>query len=266
MLPDLDGRQRLAVTKVDGNSAIQGQVYLQAWSALKQQVLDRYNPDKEQAAKIDKLYKQYQDALKDYLAANQDDILAYHGSLARFEAEKAAGNNGAAFQKKRAWDRQMELRGEVNGWLSELDAMGNEYRMAMWALLGDQQRAKGMLPQLVTAPEQLPVSIPFIPTRSKALDMAVTYGLTAIGVCLVLGLFTRLACLGGGAFLISVLLTQPPWPTIYPPAPEVVGHALIVDKNFIEMVAIFTLATTAVGRWGGLDFFVHRWFSRRVGA
>jgi hypothetical protein len=32
---------------------------------------------------------------------------------------------------------------------------------------------------------------------------------------------------------------------------------LIVDKNFVEMVALFALATTAVGRWGGLDFFVY---------
>ena len=61
------------------------------------------------------------------------------------------------------------------------------------------------------------------------------------------------------AFLVSVLLTQPPWPTIFPHAPPVVGHALIVDKNFVEMVAMLVLATTAVGRWGGLDFFNHRW-------
>jgi len=56
-----------------------------------------------------------------------------------------------------------------------------------------------------------------------------------------------------------VLLTQPPWPTIYPPAPDVVGHALIVDKNFVEMVAMLALAALPVGRWGGLDAFLHRW-------
>jgi uncharacterized membrane protein YphA (DoxX/SURF4 family) len=81
-------------------------------------------------------------------------------------------------------------------------------------------------------------------------------------LCLVLGLCTRLAALGGAAFLVSVLLTQPPWPTIYPPAPEVVGHALVVDKNFVEMVALLALATTAVGRWGGLDYFLYHWFGR----
>ena len=74
-----------------------------------------------------------------------------------------------------------------------------------------------------------------------------------------MGFCTRLANLGGAAFLVSVLLTQPPWPTIYPPAPEVVGHALIVDKNFVEMVAMLMLATVPVGRWGGLDFFLYQW-------
>jgi hypothetical protein len=61
-------------------------------------------------------------------------------------------------------------------------------------------------------------------------------------------------------------LTQPPWPTIYPPAPGPVGHALLVNKDFIEMVALFLLATTAVGRWGGLDYFLHHWFVRPINA
>ncbi len=266
MLPDLDGRQRLAVTTVKDKKVVQGDAYLQAWAALKDQVIKRYKPDKEQTAQIEKLFQQYKKALHQYLEENQEDILAYHSSLERFEAEKTQGNNGAAFQKKRAWDRQMDLRREANGWLKELDAMGGDYRMAMWNLLGEDQKAIGMLPDLVTGPQKLPVPLPFVQTRSEALDMAVTYGLTAIGLCLVLGLCTRLACLGGGAFLISVLLTQPPWPGIYPPAPEVVGHALIVDKNFVEMVAVFMLATTAVGRWGGLDFFLYRWFGRPLEA
>jgi hypothetical protein len=57
-----------------------------------------------------------------------------------------------------------------------------------------------------------------------------------------------------------VVATQPSWPTIYPPSPPVVGHALLINKDFVEMIALLTLATTAAGRWGGLDFFIHRWF------
>jgi hypothetical protein len=36
----------------------------------------------------------------------------------------------------------------------------------------------------------------------------------------------------------------------------VVGHALLVDKNFIELVALLVIASCAAGRWAGLDYFV----------
>jgi len=263
MLPDMDGRQRLALgVNEAGEKTVKPDVYLAAWKNLKQEVVGRYKPGPEQTKTIETIYERYEDSLLDYLAANREDIVAYHESLDRFEADRAAGNDGAPFQRKRSWDRRMELRGEVNGWFAELDGMGEEYRLALWDVLDKDQKARGMLPKLVTSPESLPVPVPFVQTRSDALDMSVTYGLTAIGLCLVLGLCTRLAAIGGGVFLIFVLLTQPPWPAIYPPAPEVVGHALIVDKNFVEMVAIFALVALPVGRWGGLDYFLYHWIGR----
>jgi hypothetical protein len=51
-------------------------------------------------------------------------------------------------------------------------------------------------------------------------------------------------------------MTQPAWPTIWPPDPPVVGHALLINKDFIEMLALLVVASTAVGRWAGLDYFV----------
>jgi uncharacterized membrane protein YphA (DoxX/SURF4 family) len=80
-----------------------------------------------------------------------------------------------------------------------------------------------------------------------------------------LGLFTRPAALAGGCFMLSVVLTQPAWPTVYPPDPPVVGHALLVNKDFVEMIALFALAATAVGRWGGLDYFVENYLLRLCG-
>lgn len=263
MLPDMDGRQRLPVTADEaGEKVVRGDVYLNAWQALKQRVVEDYKLGPEQEAAVEKLYERYEDSLADFLAVNQEDIIAYHESLDRFEADLAAGNNGAPFQKKRTWDRQMELRREVGRWLTDLDGMGEEYRLAIWDTLDDDQKSRGMLPKLVTSPQELPVPVPFAQTRSDALDLSVTYGLTAIGLCLLVGLCTRLAALGGAVFLFFVLLTQPPWPTIYPPAPEVTGHSLIIDKNFVEMVALLALAATAVGRWGGLDYFLYHWLGR----
>ncbi|HWC90098.1 MAG TPA: hypothetical protein VG433_10595, partial [Pirellulales bacterium] len=74
-----------------------------------------------------------------------------------------------------------------------------------------------------------------------------------VGVCLILGLFARLASLVGALFLASIVLSQPPWlPSSAPTYPQL-----------LEMLALFTLATVPVGRWCGLDFFLHHLFGRR---
>ena len=45
-----------------------------------------------------------------------------------------------------------------------------------------------------------------------------------------------------------VVMTQPAWPGIFPPDPAVVGHALLVNKDFIEMLA--AVGRGQHGRWG----------------
>jgi hypothetical protein len=58
------------------------------------------------------------------------------------------------------------------------------------------------------------------------------------------------------------VLAQPDWPGLFPVPHPAVGHSLFVNKEFVEMMALFALATTRVGRWGGLDFFIHYLFVR----
>ncbi len=253
MVPDINGERRLAISEDDkGQPVIKGETYLKAWQDLLDRVVDKYKLGDDQQKEAGELFERYEDSLDEYLADNLEDITAYFGALERHREHKAAGNNGAAHQKKRIWDEQMKLRGEAGGWLNEIEGMGDDYAMALWNVLDDDQKASGDLPRAWT--------------MSDFMDFAVTWGLTAIGFCLIVGFCNRLACLGGAVFLINVLLTQPPWPAIYPPAPSVVGHALIIDKNFVEMVAMVMLATTAVGRWGGLDYFLHHWLGRPIEA
>src|SRR5207244_10247942 len=44
------------------------------------------------------------------------------------------------------------------------------------------------------------------------IDYLVTYGLMAIGICLLLGLFSRSACVAGAFFLLLLYLALPPFP------------------------------------------------------
>lgn len=255
MVYDIDGRQRLTPEKNDkGEKVITGRVYLEAWQGQLDAAIKKYPFNDEQRKRATEIFDRYAKSLKIYFEGNreveghQEAIEAYLGSLDRFEEARRADGNNALHQRKRNWDKQQKLRAEVNVWLGDLDAMGDEYRSALWSILSDDQKAEG--------------PIPVGSTRSDLMDFAVTWGLTAIGLCMIVGLCNRLACLGGAAFLVSVLLSQPPWPTVYPPAPEVVGHALIVDRNFVEMMAMLVLACLPVGRWGGLDAFLHRWIGQ----
>ncbi len=222
--------------------------YTDRWQDLQRAVVRKYAPSDQQKLEIEQLVHRYRQSAEDYVADAQPDIEAYFGSLARWEDRKYGPNNGAHHQKKRLWEEMMTLRAEARGWLGDLDTMERGLHDGLWDVLEEGQRKRGFLPVGWTV--------------TDFLDFSVTWGLTAIGACLILGLFTRPAALGGAVFLVFVLLTQPPWPSIYPPAPEVVGHALVVDKNFVEMMALILLASTAVGRWGGLDYFVENYVLR----
>jgi uncharacterized membrane protein YphA (DoxX/SURF4 family) len=83
-------------------------------------------------------------------------------------------------------------------------------------------------------------------------DHIVKYGLAAVGLMLLLGLATRLACVAGAGFLLMFFLAMPPLPG-WPESPRVEGHYLFINKNVIEMLALLALATTHSGRWSGLD-------------
>ncbi len=145
----------------------------------------------------------------------------------------------------------------AKGWLAYIDKLSAGYKTGLWDLLTEkQQEDYGYFKAGWN---------PFAWTRIEQINFAVTYGLTAIGLCLMLGLFTRPAALGGAAFMLFVILTQPSWPTIYPPPGPEGGHALFINKDFIEMVALVLLATTSAGRWGGLDAFLPRWLRCPLG-
>src|SRR5262249_21744672 len=72
------------------------------------------------------------------------------------------------------------------------------------------------------------------------------------GLCLLLGLCTRTNCLVGAVLLILFTVSLPALPGL-PENLRAEGFYIYVNKNIIEAVALLTLATTATGRWLGLD-------------
>jgi thiosulfate dehydrogenase [quinone] large subunit len=93
-------------------------------------------------------------------------------------------------------------------------------------------------------------------------DMVTMWGLTAVGLCLVLGLFTRIAALGGIVFILLFYFAAPPFVGYFYSLPSE-GSYLIVNKNLVELCALLVILTTGSGRFAGLDRIVHGLLARR---
>ena len=93
------------------------------------------------------------------------------------------------------------------------------------------------------------------------LDWWVRWGITAIGVGLLLGLFTRVWCVAGIGFLVMTYLNSPPWPWLPPPPPSE-GNPLLINKNLIEAVALLVVLVHPTGRWLGIDAVIDYVVSR----
>ena len=270
MLPDIDGLQRLRVEPdANGKPSINADALAGRWNEMRQQFVDYYRPAASDEAATaahqrlqraaERTYKDFKKWLEEYFDQNVDDIAAYFGALDRFDNNKES-HKSAPFQKQRRWDRMMELRREAAGWIKDLEGQETAYKNALYALLDEQQKEQGRMPASWN---------PFRWSRIEQINFAVTYALTAIGACLMLGLCSRLAALGGAGFMCFVVLTQPAFPGIYPPDPPVVGHALLINKDFVEMLALLVIASVPAGRWGGLDYFLyhvifHPFLSRKL--
>jgi thiosulfate dehydrogenase [quinone] large subunit len=86
-------------------------------------------------------------------------------------------------------------------------------------------------------------------------DFLNTWGLIAIGLGLILGLFTRIAAIAGTVLLGLYYLFQPPFIGVEITVP-LEGNYLIVNKNLIEAVMLLLLAVSPASRLFGLDAII----------
>lgn len=93
------------------------------------------------------------------------------------------------------------------------------------------------------------------PSAMAVIDTANVWALIVVGGCLMAGLFTRIAAVGGMALLALYYLAHPALQElgISPPAE---GHYLIVNKNVVELAALAALLVFPTGRFAGLDRWV----------
>ena len=178
------------------------------------------------------------------------EISDYYDSLLA-EYEAARDSDGPDYQREHAetlYGEIVELKKALIGPVKSLDAQLTE---DMYDLLTAEQRAKGAFPQ------------PWDTIRVA--DTLTITGLCTLGTLLLIGFLTRFAAVMAGVMVLGFYLAWPPWPgVIEAPGPD---HALVVNKNLIEVMALFALAALPTGRWFGVDGLLvslwHRWRGRR---
>jgi len=238
--------------------------------------------------KAQAIFDQYLGSLRESATDTKQDLEAFLKSRERFLEMRQNIRNTATFEQERRWNLMFFYRAQAAGWTRMLEAKGNSLQSEL-GRLADPELA-GQRGEIITAPEKelfppndfisMPVpainlSIPpknpyvksydlSIQSRMQAMDAAVMIALSAIGLCMVLGFCTRLACLGGAAFLVNVVLTTFPVPGIYPETPSMVGNFMGVSKDVVELLAILFLAAVPSGRWGGLDYFLWHYGGKQI--
>ena len=282
MLPDLCGTERLQMAEAVEAKMVDGQlvesksygwtlpVFETAWFTYYEQFIAKYGLENEDRAdqrhKTDAIFNQYVASLRDCTLTQRDAIRELMGSRKRMEKKQSVKTDGAEHQKIWDWDNQLKLRNEGDAMAKVPETMGANMQLALWEELDANQKGLGELPPIAYGSNHIPglgivTQIPVVknfavPSRLGLLDLAVTVGLSAIGLCLLLGFCSRLAALGGAIFMLNVVFSQFPWPTVYPYAPEVVGHSMVVSKDTVEFLALLLLIALPAGRWGGLDWFL----------
>jgi thiosulfate dehydrogenase [quinone] large subunit len=124
-----------------------------------------------------------------------------------------------------------------------------------WTAAGYLKQAKGPLAEQFQ-------SLASRPDLLANADLITMWGLTIVGACLMLGLFTRLASAIGVAFILLFYLAAPPWIGYFYAIPSE-GSYLLVNKNLVELSALVVILLTGSGRFAGLDRIVHGVIRRR---
>jgi thiosulfate dehydrogenase [quinone] large subunit len=124
-----------------------------------------------------------------------------------------------------------------------------------WSAAGYLKQARGPFAELFKG-------LAANPNLLANADLITMWGLTIVGLLLILGLFTRLASLGGIGFILLFYLCNPPFVGYFYSIPTE-GSYLIVNKNIVELCALLVILVTGSGKYAGLDRLVSGLVGRR---
>jgi uncharacterized membrane protein YphA (DoxX/SURF4 family) len=229
MIPDVNGLALLDPPRLKA-----------AWSDDVARTADQFHFDQDQKAQAQKILEDHEKWADFWFhdPENDEKRQKYYHDLGKVQAVET-DPNALAFQRERAAEGRRALDADRRALTTPLIDQGNALRAAIVKLATPEQI------QSSGAAQRDWTSLDYI-------NKLTTFGLIAIGVCLIAGFLTSWAALGAALFLAMIYLSMPPWPGV-PPNPRAEGHYWIVSKNLVELLACLVLVTTPSGHWIGLD-------------
>lgn len=241
LVRDMDGLRRLAP------ASAQAAIDKRHGEILRHYASARRPFTSEQQAR----FAEARDSIKAEIAAAmnapafRDRLEDYEAMMARVKLD--SGHATAPFSQ----ERLAEDRKKLDGISGELLGIVNEPLVELAA----QAETIATVDQLAAGP------VPRPGDPAIWIDRTISWGLTAIGACLLLGLFTPFAAVAAACQLAVFYFASPAWPGL--PAAAIGGHYLYIDRNVIELFAAGVVAAAGTGRWAGLDYYLHRYVLSR---
>jgi uncharacterized membrane protein YphA (DoxX/SURF4 family) len=226
-----------------GLRRVDGEAIREAWKDQVERFSGHYALAASQERIADASCEEALQALKEYLEKDETKakLDEFHQGVEAW-IEESKREPLAHRRNELAWKQQqlVDLRAEIR---EPIDGIGDRLNQGLRGLLTPDQAERPLPPERVTL---LDVA-----------DTITAWGLTLVGLCLMLGLFSRLAAVGAIGFLALFYLAMPPWPGL-PPNPLAEGNYLIVSKNLVELLACLVLVTVPTGKWLGFDALITR--------
>ncbi len=226
MVPDAKGEYRLHPESTKG-----------VWETYQNQANSHYGFDDKQKKACAAACKQAQAQLSWVLLDIDEDLTEADRELARLEKASQEKMTNVKFRKEWHAKEKTKWNGKRAALLRKINGVWDKYEVQVASIATDEQMAtRGILP----LPE--PGNAGFL----NFVDAFIPWLVFLVGVCLVLGLFTRVAAVAGAGFLFSVIATQPFW----------IPGAADTFYQSVEMLSLLLLAAVGAGRFAGLDFFI----------
>ncbi|MEC8508548.1 MAG: DoxX family protein [Planctomycetota bacterium] len=209
-----------------------------------------------QNARADKILETSVESLAYFFDVNNEDVNNYfngwdkrRSGFARdgdHRSEVVAEVESLNWQQGQIYGDLLKARGP---WLSEINASWTSLELELNNLALPRQfsatRPASGIEVPLAKPDQKTLLLSWI-------DASVPYFDMAVGILLILGLFTRYVGVIGAGFLSMIVLTQMPG---FPGAQDTIAQ-------ITEMGALLMLAAIGAGRFGGLDYFIEYFIPR----